>query len=154
VIYLKLWLILQKVLKLSKKGYGANLYNYNKLNKDKHKNRTAWLFSKLYNIYNMDFNFIKKAESILSFISFCLVMKQLKKDPFYEVNLPIYIDATCSGIQHIAAMIKDLDLAKNLIPQLQKDKVSDIYTSILDIVNKKFKEIGTKKIVIIQSLNT
>jgi len=108
------------------------------LNKDKHKNRTAWLFSKLYNIYNMDFNFIKKAESILSFISFCLVMKQLKKDPFYEVSLPIYIDATCSGIQHIAAMIKDLDLAKNLIPQLQKDKVSDIYTSILDIVNKKF----------------
>jgi len=77
----------------------------------------------------MDFNFIKKGENTWSFISFCLVLKQLKISS-YEVKLPVYIVARCNGIQHIAAMIKDLDIAKNvnLLSEIESDKVSDVYT--------------------------
>ena len=127
--------------------FGANLYNFNSINKDNHKNRIAWVTSNLDKIYDMDLNFIKKSENIWSFISFCLVMRRLKENSNYEVKLPIYIDATCSGIQHIAAMIKDYDIGKtvNLVTQLNEDKVNDIYTIILDIVNKEIQELGNKK---------
>jgi hypothetical protein len=127
--------------------FGANLYNFNSINKDNHQTRINWVKNNLDNIYKMDFNFLNKAENVWSFISFCLVMKNLKKDPNYEVKLAIYIDATCSGIQHIAGMIKDLEIAKsvNLIPQMAEDKVSDIYTKILDIVNKDIQELGNSK---------
>lgn len=30
------------------------------------------------------------------------------------VRLPVYLDATCSGLQHISAIIKDLTLARNV----------------------------------------
>jgi len=77
------------------------------------------------------------------------------KNSSYEVKLPVYIVASCSGIQHIAAMIKDLDIAKNvnLLSELESDKVSDVYTIILDIVNTEIKNLGNKKIVNTQSLN-
>src|SRR5580704_13757425 len=86
----------------------------------------------------MEIDFISKAENIWLFTSFCLIMKNLKEDPNFVVHFPIYIDATCSGIQHIAAMIKDTELGKNvnLIKQNKEDKVKDIYSNLLTKINK------------------
>jgi len=47
-------------------------------------------------------------------------MKELDKNPDYLVKLPVFLDATCSGIQHFAALLQDFELGSkvNLIPQV------------------------------------
>ena len=45
--------------------------------------------------------------------AFCLVLRELNKDPNYLVKLPVFLDATCSGIQQTfrrATLIKDYEL--------------------------------------------
>jgi DNA-directed RNA polymerase len=46
-------------------------------------------------------------------------MRDIEENPDTIVKFPIFLDATCSGIKHLAALIKDTDLAKevNLIPR-------------------------------------
>ena len=64
-------------------------------------------------------------------------MIQIRNNDNYEVKFPIFIDATCSGIQHVAAMIKDFNLASNvnLIKQTPKEKVQDLYGKLLVYIN-------------------
>lgn len=139
--------------KLTKEGlknlyiYGASLYNQNAINKENYSKRVNWVNKNLDKIYNMDKDFLKGAENVWLFISFCLVMRQLRDNNNYSVNLPIYIDATCSGIQHVAAMIKDLMIGTevNLISQTKDDKVADIYSNLLPLANKLIQAEGTAK---------
>ena len=51
--------------------------------------------------------------------------------------MAIYIDATCSGIQHLGGMIRDVELAKcvNLISNPDLDAINDIYSSVLENLN-------------------
>ncbi len=37
-------------------------------------------------------------------------LKQWDKDPQTKIYTPIFLDATCSGIQHFAGLLKDYDL--------------------------------------------
>ena len=95
----------------------------------------------------MDKSFMEKAEKKFIFAAFCLVMKDLKLNPEAKVYLPILLDATCSGIQHLAALIKDFVLGSkvNLIPQKNEDNVADIYNTLVspinNAINKKGEEI-------------
>jgi DNA-directed RNA polymerase len=52
------------------------------------------------------------ASNPILFASFCLVMKQLSIDPKTKVHLPVFLDATCSGLQHLAGLMRDSELAK------------------------------------------
>lgn len=65
-------------------------------------------------------------------------MKKIKENPNTLVQFPVFIDATCSGIQHIAAMIKDFNIAKNvnLVKQDKTEKVQDIYSILLNYINQ------------------
>jgi len=64
-------------------------------------------------------NLLKKAESKFLFAAFCLTLKNFHDDPNYKVNLPVFLDATGSGIKHLATLLLDKELAKkvNLTPQ-------------------------------------
>lgn len=138
--------------KLTEKGreylyiYGANLYNENKINKKPYKERILWVKDNYDNIINMIPSFMMKAENKFIFAAFCLTMKNLHEDPKAKVYISIFLDATCSGIQHFAALLKDLDLGSkvNLIPQKDTDNVGDIYSEIMDDVNKAVNEFGDK----------
>jgi|GEM_PF-1290246 len=131
-------------MELSEKGkeylyiYGANCYNENNLSKKSFDDRYKWVKSNLDKIINLDKKFILKAKNLLLFTSFCLIMRELDKDPNYKIHMPIFLDATCSGIQHIAALIKDFESGKkvNLIPQKKSDTVGDIYSDLLEPVNQ------------------
>jgi DNA-directed RNA polymerase len=92
----------------------------------------------------MNPEFILNAENKSAFTAFCLVMRELNKDPNYLVKLPIFLDATCSGVQHLAAIAQDLDLAQhvNLVPQSDNDKVSDIYAYLTDPINETIRAEG------------
>lgn len=100
---------LSKGQKLTEEGmfylhiYGANSYNENGISKKSFEERHLWVKNNLDKIYSMDKDFILKADSPFVFTSFCLVMKKLKEDPNYEVKLPVFLDATCSGIQHFCS---------------------------------------------------
>ena len=60
----------------------------------------------------MDINFILRADSRFDFIAFCLAYKRYKTGK--KVHLPIFLDATCSGIQHFSTILKDIELAKSV----------------------------------------
>jgi DNA-directed RNA polymerase len=57
----------------------------------------------------------------------------------YVSSLPIRVDGTCNGIQHLSAMVRDEvgGRAVNLIPS---DKPSDIYQEVADKITKELSE--------------
>ena len=117
--------------------YGASIYNINNMNKKSYKERYQWTEDNLDNILKMDFHWLVKAENLWLFVSFCLVMRKWVKNKDYKVKMAIYIDATCSGIQHLGGMIRDVELAKcvNLISNPDLDAINDIYSSVLENLN-------------------
>lgn len=117
--------------------YGANIFNDNNISKKPFHERYDWVINNLENIYSMDKNFILKAESPTLFAAFCLNMKQLKRNPSYLIKFPVFLDATCSGVQHFAAMLLDQNLAENvnLINSKNKDVVKDFYSTLVPHIN-------------------
>ena len=70
-------------------------------------------------------------------------MRELRSNPDYIHYSPVFLDATCSGVQHFAAMLLDEDLAQqvNLINNEDgNEKVNDFYTSLLPHINKAINE--------------
>jgi len=126
------------------KVYGANLHDENKISRASYKDRIKWVDDNENKILSMDLDFINKADSRFAFIAFCLAYKNYKKGE--KVSLPIWLDATCSGIQHFATMLKDVELARsvNVIPDPSNDglneKVRDIYSEMIEPTYKKIDE--------------
>jgi DNA-directed RNA polymerase len=75
-------------------------------------------------------------------------MRKLHENRLTKINTPIFLDATCSGIQHLAALIKDLELGSrvNLIPQSETDEVGDIYSYIVNPINKELNKLAKENI--------
>jgi DNA-directed RNA polymerase len=96
------------------------------------------------NILKMEKEFIMKAENRFVFSAFCLTMRELNKNPNFKVKLPVFLDCTCSGIQHLAAIMRDLQLATqvNLIPQDDTSKMGDIYNSLKEPINELIRQEG------------
>ena len=68
---------------------------------------------------------IAQAENKLLFISFCFeylnYIEALKKNEEYFItHLPIQLDASCNGFQHLTLMIDDVSLSKELNLSSQK----------------------------------
>lgn len=123
---------------------GANAYDENGISKKTYQARKQWVLDNYDNIIAMEPEFILKADSKYIFIAFCLNIRKLNKDIKAKIYTPVFLDATCSGIQHLAALIKDFELGSrvNLIKQNDDDLVGDIYTFILDPINKALNRIG------------
>ena len=138
---------------LNKKGldslyiYGASVYNENNISKDSFEYRIKWVEENMINILEMKPEFMIKANDMFSFVAFCLTMKELNKDSNYLVKLPIWLDATCSGIQHLTAIIRDINLANhvNLIEQNEYSKPADLYNQIKEPLNSLIREEGMKE---------
>lgn len=128
--------------------YGANLYNEFNTAKKPYKARIEWVEDNMEKILRMDSHFINDAEEKFAFASFCLVMRDLNKNPNCLVHLPVFLDATCSGIQHLAGLIQDYELGSrvNLIPQNDEDSVGDIYGGLVLPINKAINEFGEENI--------
>nr|QWO71400.1 RNA polymerase [Lyophyllum semitale] len=124
--------------------FGANCHNENKISKKSYNLRINWVKNNYDKIINLDPELILKAESKFMFTSFCLTMKELHTNPKNLVYIPVYLDATCSGIQHLAAMLKDLETGSkvNLIPQKISDSVGDIYSDLIGPINEAINKYG------------
>lgn len=67
----------------------------------------------------------------MQFLAFCLAYRQWKSDPKVPVHLPVQIDGTCNGLQHIAALTGDAALARavNVLPRAD-GLPGDIYSEL------------------------
>lgn len=83
----------------------------------------------------MDEDFMVGAEEPAVFAAFCLTMRHLRVNPSYPVTLPVFLDATCSGIQHLSAMLGDEELAKE-VNLLNSDTVHDLYSTLVLSINQ------------------
>lgn len=116
------------------KAYGANCYG-NKLDKMSWKSRCEWVDENLDGIINFrNGELVKKAEKKLLFIAFCFEYNKYleslnNSSDYFETHLPIQLDATCNGYQHLALLSLDHDLAKevNLTKSSWTDKPKDFY---------------------------
>jgi hypothetical protein len=124
--------------------YGANAYNENGLAKKSINERIAWVQNNYQKILKMDKEFLISAKEKFTFAAFCLVLRKLHQNHKAVIHLPIFLDATCSGIQHLAALMKDLDSASrvNLIEQSNDQPVADIYSDVVAPVNEALNKFG------------
>jgi DNA-directed RNA polymerase len=126
------------------KVYGANLYG---IDKESFKDRIKWVENNHQNILNMDLNFILKASEPIIFIAFCFEYRNYINNPDNFISrLPIMLDASCNGLQHLSAMVGENTIAKN-VNLLESDpniRPNDFYQFCLDLINKKLIELSTK----------
>lgn len=124
--------------------HGANNHNENNISKESFDNRVEWVKNNYERIINLDRSLILSAEKPFAFTAFCLNMRELDRNPQSIVRTPVFLDATCSGIQHLSALLLDLELGitVNLSPYNQEDKPNDIYSELLIHINKAINKFG------------
>lgn len=128
--------------------YGANSHDQNKISKASFKDRIDWVNENYDKIINLDRELILSAESPFIFTAFCLNMREIHNNPNVLIKTPVFLDATCSGIQHLAALMKDLELGTNtnLIESTIEEKPGDIYETLLEPINKAINKFGEENI--------
>lgn len=124
--------------------YGANNHNEDGISKKSYDERYNWVVDNMDKIINLDKELILKADDKFAFASFCLNLRELKKNPKFKVNTPVFLDATCGGIQHLAGLLQDLELGRivNLKKSSTNDIPDDIYSKLLIPINKRINEFG------------
>src|SRR5262245_5720448 len=81
-------------------------------------------------------NWWREADAPFQFMAACKELAAAwKAGPEFKTSLPICLDASCSGIQHLAMMMRDEDAGRhvNLLPS---GKVEDIYQGAADIYQR------------------
>lgn len=59
-----------------------------------------------------------------------------------STNIPILLDATCSGLQHFAGLTSNITLAKQVNVINDTDNISDIYSIAAEYINNKLSHYG------------
>lgn len=128
--------------------YGANSHNINNIGKKSYVDREKWVLQNWDKIINLDKELISSAENPCTFAAFCLNLKELNNNPNAIIKTPVFLDATCSGIQHLAAIIKDVELGShvNLLESTDVDQPKDLYTWLLDPINLAINKYGEENI--------
>ncbi len=92
------------------KAYGANCFRGN-INKMSIKSKIEWVDKNYKNILDFDNGILlNKAKDKLLFLSFCMEFKRyndflLNENTMeFRTYLPIQLDATCNGFQHMALL--------------------------------------------------
>lgn len=121
------------------KAFGANMYG-NGMDKKSLNYRVKWIDNNMDYILNFRENdIINNAENKTCFVSFCFeyekfieFMDSMDKTVFYT-HLPIQLDASCNGFQHLALLTKEFNLFDklNLSGSSYDDEPNDFYSYIL-----------------------
>ena len=124
--------------------HGANNHNESNISKESFDNRINWVKNNYDKIINLDKSLILSAEKPFVFLAFCLNMKELHNNPEAIIKTPVFLDATCSGIQHLSALLRDLELgiSVNLSPYKPEDGPNDIYSDLIEPINTAINKYG------------
>ncbi|KAI5848986.1 hypothetical protein GGS23DRAFT_591679 [Durotheca rogersii] len=94
-----------------------------------------------------DNNLWLRADEPIMFLACALELKGYYKNPNGFISrLPILVDATCNGLQHLSAMACDIQLANrvNIAQSNNDDDIRDIYSELIPNIDKKIKDLITK----------
>jgi DNA-directed RNA polymerase len=145
----------------SLKIYTANAFGKSKLSK---LDRLSWADEHLDEILNTPNNNLwLKADEPLLFLACALELKGYYNNPLSFVSrLPILMDATCNGLQHLSAMAQDITLAErvNLLASDESTKPNDVYSDLIipikqgidDLVKKYVEHFNLSKLNITRKL--
>lgn len=81
--------------------------------------------------------FIRQAKNSTLFVAFCLEYARCMAMPDpanFRTSLPILVDATCNGLQHLAAMVRDFNVGRS-VNLVDSDLIQDIYNTVASRVN-------------------
>lgn len=133
------------------KIFGANCFG---LSKKSIKDRLIWIEKNeqdIINFYNL--KLIRKADSKALFVAFCLEYKKWieyynsNNNEDFKTYLPIQLDATCNGFQHLALLSNESELYEKLnitsknTKNWQDEEPYDLYMYILILITQKLKTI-------------
>lgn len=126
------------------KALGTNYFG-GSISKSNTENKCKWIEKNTYDIINYSNGILlKQAKDKLLFLSFCIEYKKFNEfldddNRFeYHTNLPIQLDATCNGFQHLALLSQETKLFEELNLSKRKDKLSgDFYTFLIHKINDK-----------------
>lgn len=124
------------------KAYGGNCFG-NKIDKLSIKDKCGWVDSNVEKIINYENGeLIEQAENKFLFTAFCVEFKKwwnfyhYSSDSYFNTYLPIQLDATCNGFQHLVLLSGETNLRKqlNLTQANYSDKPADFYSYILELL--------------------
>nr|BBH42977.1 RNA polymerase [Marophrys sp. SRT127] len=119
------------------KLYGARLYGIGVSNEQ----RLEWVDKHHSLIMQMDTAFLKRAKEFPLFIGFCLEYRacmRCEEPTLFESTLPILMDCTCNGLQHLSCFILDSKLS-TLVNLHKSQHIEDLYQHVANALNKKLK---------------
>ena len=123
------------------KIYIANCYG---LDKKSYNFRLNWIEDNLNRILDIDNNMWLEAKEQTLFLASALELKGYYDNPETFIStLPIYLDATCNGLQHLASMTNDFNLAKfvNILESSKNEEPQDLYSSMIRNIQDKLDNI-------------
>lgn len=134
------------------KAYGANCYGHG-LDKKSHQKRVQWLDNNTKDIINYKNGILlTKAKNKCLFLAFCMeytrFVEFLQQDSLcFQTYLPIQLDATCNGFQHLALLSNETKIFKelNISKTSSKDDPKDFYSFMKNKLNFIFKVNSTSK---------
>ncbi len=122
---------------LSEKGvYSLKVYMANAFGLDKRSKsyRVKWVENHIDEIINVPENNIwLEADEPRIFLVCALELQEYIKNPKFLSRLPILIDATCNGLQHLSSMACDIQLANkvNIGEFSNGDDPRDVYSELI-----------------------
>ena len=125
--------------------YGVNCYGNSKISD---KSKLSWIKKNLDNIINYDNGILlNKAEDKLLFLAFCMEYKRYiefindENATEFHTYLPVQLDATCNGFQHLALLSNENTIFKelNLVKQ-DEVKPRDFYNYLVHKLNHLFTQ--------------
>ena len=137
--------------------HAANCYG--EVDKEPFEERVAWVKEKHEEIlasardYRKE-SFWKKAGDPLKFLAWCFEYARYVQNPStFKTGIPIAIDGSNNGFQHITALLKDSDGAKsvNVLPHFENGvlKVADFYAEVAEalkvLMQKEYDEFLDEK---------
>ena len=124
---------------INKKGviklklYAGRLYGF--IKNSSNKSILEWVDANYQNIINIDSNFWMKGKDPFRCLAASIELRgyEYNKENFIT-HLPIYIDGTCNGIQHLSSMASDTNLGEyvNLRISNDDDVPQDLYRKMAD----------------------
>lgn len=137
------------------KAYGANCFG-NKLDKKSWLDRCQWIDDNHEGIINYTTSdLIERADNKLLFTAFCIEYNKWYKSynniesSYFVTHLPIQLDATCNGYQHLSLLLYDYDMGEqlNLAKSSWEDKPKDFYSFIgMELIDYFIKKKQSDKI--------
>lgn len=126
------------------KIFGANCFGKDKLSFN---DRIEWIDENKDKIINFDSNnLISEAENKLLFIAFCFEFRKynnaiINNKKSFVTHLPIQLDASCNGFQHLSLLLEDITLADKVnLSEKTWDNTPDDFYTFLALITKKYLE--------------